>query len=215
MSKLNKLFLSYLSLVIFVACSSVQKTEKIEPSVLSGAEEYLQWEAKALVKNNKTGEANILSLDIIGKKPFPVRAEVSTSMGIHVASVLILEDEIQFLLPKSKKYYSGTMSPKSLKPILNVSLDPRLIVASLFDEATFPDWNCRAEEGKVIDCETPNHDKIEWFSKKEESGKRVDIKGENYEAQFQIKSQKIASSIKENTFILKIPDNFKSYKLVN
>lgn len=198
-----------------VGCSSTQKkSEQAEPLSVGPVEKYIQWETKALIKNTKTGEANILNLDIVGKKPFPVRAEVTTSMGIHLASVLIMENEIQFLLPRAKKFYSGPLSPKSLKPILSVGLDPRLIVASLFDES-FPDWKCQAQEGKITDCETPNNDKIEWFYKKEDSSKRVEIKGLSYESQFQFKAQKETANIKENTFVLKVPEDFKSYQLKN
>jgi hypothetical protein len=215
MTKFNLKFLIFTVFPLIIACASTpNKMEETVPLGSISPEKYLQWEAKALIKNTKTGEANILTLDIVGRKPYPVRTEVTTSLGIHLASILIQEKDIQFLLPKSKKYYSGEISPKSLKPILNVGLDPRLIIAALFDES-FPDWKCEAQEGKTINCETPTSDKIEWFYKKDEPGKRVEIKGENYESQFQFKSQKEASSIKENTFVLKIPEDYKTYQLKN
>jgi hypothetical protein len=91
-----------------------------------------------------------------------------------------------------------------------------LIVASLFDES-FPDWKCQAQEGKIIDCETPNKDKIAWFYNGASTGpsKRVEIKGESYDSQFQFKAQKEASNLKENTFVLKVPEDYKSYQLKN
>jgi hypothetical protein len=190
------------------------KTEPSESAHLQVNGKFFQWEVKALIKNITTGEANILNLDIVGQKPYPVRAEVTSSMGIHLASILILEKEIRFLLPKSKKFYSGSVSPKSLGPILNVELDPRLIVASLFNES-YPDWKCEAQEGEITNCETPNHDRIEWFYNKENLSKRVEIKGENYESQLQFKAQKEVINIKENVFVMKAPENYKSYLLKN
>lgn len=213
MKKTAKIFFIYSGFIFFIACTSIEKKAEVpEAPILTSTSKYFQWEAKALIKNTDTGEANILNLDIVGQKPFPIRIEANTSLGIHLASILILEKEVQFLLPNSKKFYSGPMSAKSLAPILNVALDPRLIVAALFDES-FPDWSCEAQEGKIVRCDTLNKDKIEWFREKEDPGKRVEIKGVNYESQFRFEDQKEISSIKESAFVLKVPKNYRKYHL--
>jgi hypothetical protein len=214
----NKIFLNSAVILIvssIFACTSGPKKSEPGPNDSRVSEEiFYQWENKAMIKNTKTGEANVINLDIIAKKPFPMRAEVTSSMGFHLASIVIQEGEIQFLLPKSKKYFSGGLSSKSLRPILNLNLDPRLSIGALFMEP-FPDWKCEAESGQLKTCKTSDGDQIVWMPKAGDSGYRVEINGENYESQFQIKPPKVDPIIKDSTFVLKIPDGFKSYTLKN
>lgn len=198
-----------------MACTSGPKKQEQEVKPIDiTAGSFYQWESKAMIKNTKTGEANVLNLDIIAKKPFPFRAEVTNSMGFHLASIVVLEKEIQFLLPKSKKFYTGDLSSKVLRPVLNVSLDPKLIIGAIFNEP-FDDWKCESENGTLKSCETQSSDKINWSPSADRNGHRVEIKGESYESQFQIKLLKESPAVKDSTFILKIPEGFKTYTLKN
>ncbi len=209
-----KLILFVTSFSLFMGCESLQKKQNtVVPTSASknGSTLYTQWELKSLVKNTVTGEASIITLDLVGAKTFPIRAEISTSVGLHMASVVIQENEIQYILPRSKRYFSGPISQKSLQPVLNVKLDPRLIQAALFD-LSYPDWKCSADNGLISSCESAVNEKISW-DRSEGKAKLVNIKGDDYEVQIQFVNESVKNDVKENTFTLKVPESYKKFKL--
>jgi hypothetical protein len=198
-----------LSVIFFVGCQSFRKQEAViappPGSAIAG-----QWEAKAMIKSLETGEASVVNLDVLAQKPQPMRVEVSTSLGIALASILIKAEEIEYIVPKQKKYYHGPISDQALFPILKIKVDPKLLWAAFFEEP-YPDWNCKAENGLIQTCETPDGVRLKW-DREESVTKRVLISSSTYDVQVQIKKFIAKSSLPGSATVLKVPEAYKKYK---
>lgn len=179
--------------------------------ILSGTAKYGQWEAKAMIKNRETGEASIVSLDVLAQKPNPIRVEVTTSLGMALASVVIKESEIEYLIPKQKKYYQGPISELSLVPVLNIKVDPRLLGAAFFETA-YPDWECQADGGLLESCSAPGGVQLKW-ERESSNDRRVSISGPAFEVQIQTKKFIEKETLSANAFALKVPGSYKKYRL--
>ena len=157
---LKTIFLFHLT-VYFWGCASKSKIET--ENVPGGVTDTVagQWEAKAMIKSLESGEANVVGLDVIGLKPNTVRMEVSSSLGIALASIVIRNQDVEYVLPKQKKYYHGAISEQSLYPALNVKINPEVLSAVFFEES-YPQWNCQADNGLIVACTTPEGVKIQW-----------------------------------------------------
>lgn len=164
-----------------------------------------------MVKNQKSNESQVFDLDIISSHPMPARLEVSTSLGIHLASVVIKEELIQISIPKQKKFYEGVSSRRALQPLLKVNIEPKLISAAIYQES-FPDWNCRADNAELVSCQTPDGDEITW-QKIDAYQRRVNIRGNGFEAQIHFKSYQKKSDLNATVFNLTPETDYKTYKL--
>ncbi len=191
------------------ACQTFKKAE--EPTVSPSSVKAGQWEAKAMIKSLETGEASVVSLDVLGQKPNPMRVEVTTSMGISLASILVKENEIEYLLPKQKKYYHGPLSESSLSPVLKIKIDPRILTAAFFEES-FNGWDCRADNGVMVACSTPEGVQVKW-NREDPASKRVSITSPTFDVQVQIKKFVEKTELPPAALVLKVPTSYKTYKL--
>ncbi len=207
---LKTIFLFHLT-VLFWGCASKSKIET--EGVPGGVTDTVagQWEAKAMIKSLESGEANVVGLDVIGLKPNTIRMEVSSSLGIALASIIIRNQDVEYVLPKQKKYYHGSISEQSLYPALNVKISPELLSAVFFEES-YPKWNCQADNGLIVSCTTPEGVKIQW-ERDGKSTKRISLSSSKFEVQVQMKNYKLKSNWAENTWAIQVPEGFKRYRL--
>ena len=206
--KKQTILILWMSSVLFSGCQFFQKTKTEDvpaPSVIG------QWEAKAMIKSHQTGDASIVSLDVMAQQPQPMRVDVTTSLGISLASIVIKDDQIEYVLPKQKKYYQGPVSEGSLQPILKIKVDPKILAAAFF-ETSYPQWNCAAEGGALMNCATPDGVQIKWI-REPQSPKTVFVTSPDFDVQIQVKSFAAKNEIPASALVLKIPENFKKYKL--
>ena len=208
---LKSMWALLVTMVFLISCQSLKKGEapkKWDIQSLSGG----QWEAKAMIKNNESGEASVVTLDIIAKKPQNMRMEVTTSLGIALASVAMKDSEIEYVLPKQKKYFHGPVSEKSIQPALKVKVDPR-ILSAVFFETPYPSWECQADHGMMSECKTPEGVMLKWERDDSGTSKRISILGRNFEVQVQIKKFVDKQDFNEDLWSIKAPPEFKQYKL--
>jgi hypothetical protein len=191
----------------FFGCQSVPKKNK-SPVIEISSKIMGQWEARALISNLDSKESQIVQLDIINQGSTNIRVEVSTSMGFHLASFVIKEKHLQYILPKLKSYYDGPMSEEAFRPVLKINLDPRLVLAAIAN-TTFSDWSCQEENGRLVQCSTKNKQKIEWEYLDQSPLKKVKISDSKFEVQVAFKSYKNKESINDKTFNLKFPSDYK------
>jgi hypothetical protein len=189
-----------------LGCQSAPKkivgTELKDSTKTSG-----QWEAQALIANLTSKESQIVKLDIINQGITNVRVEVSTSMGFHLASFVIKEKQLQYILPKIKSYYSGPMSVEAFRPVLKINLDPRLVMAAIAN-ISYPDWSCLEVKGKLAQCTTKSNQKINWEYLDQSPLKKVKISDSKFEVQVAFKSYENKESINEKIFNLKFPSDY-------
>lgn len=170
-----------------------------------------QWDAKAMIKNLETGEASVVSLDVLGIKPQNLRMEVTSTLGIALASIVIKGQNVEYILPKQKRYYHGSSSDLALYPALKIKVNPS-ILSTLFFEEPYPQWDCQADNGLLVACETPEGLKIKW-ERENDLAKRILVNGPLYEVQVQIKNHKIRNEVPEKAWVINIPTEFKKYRL--
>lgn len=191
-------------------CVSASKNGKINSGERSGSVAS-QWEAKAMIKSLETGEANVVSLDVLGLKPNIIRMEVTSSLGIALASILIKEKEVEYILPKQKKYYHGIKSDSALFPALNIRVNPEMLSAVFFEES-YPKWKCQADNGMIVACTTPEGVEVRW-EREGNITRRISLSGPKFEVQVQMKNYELKSNWTDKTWALQVPEDFKKYKL--
>ncbi len=199
-------------IMMSVLITSCQSLKKEAPVILTpGTPQIGQWEAKAMIKSLETGEASVVSLDVIGQKPNPMRMEVTTSLGIALASIVMKSDEVEYLVPKQKKYYHGPVSESALMPVLKIKVDPKVISAAFFEDS-YPNWDCKADNGILSVCQTPEGVQLKW-DREDPGSKRISISSSKFDVQVQIKKYTSKTEFPVSALELKVPDSYKQYKL--
>lgn len=180
-----------------------------------------QWEAELFLKNKSKSQSYKLDLDLLAIKPNKLRIEVTTSLGIHLSSIVINEDQTQILLPREKKYFYGGVSRNIFKPLLKFSLDPQIIFNLLFENDFFDqknnvsskNWICeRDQENKLKKCvDKQNGIQVEWEKNKADE-KIVYIYSSAYELKINLNFIKSNFKVKSNTFKIPRPSRYQIYK---
>src|SRR5437868_12979263 len=102
---MKRLLFLFISLFL-VSCATQPK--KTQPP--GGALEKAKWETKAVVRDLKENKSHSVDIDILGDYPKDFRMEVSALMGVHVASMVLHDQEIRYALYNQKKFYQGKAS---------------------------------------------------------------------------------------------------------
>jgi hypothetical protein len=164
-----------------------------------------------MIKSLETGEASIVTLDVVAQKPNPMRVEVTSTLGMALASILIRENDIEYIVPKQKRYFSGPISETALQPVLKIKVDPKLLSAALFEQ-NYPNWECQATDGILQSCSTPEGAKVAW-EREAQGTKRVTILAPQFEVQIQVKKYSTRATMPDSALVLKVPESYKRYKL--
>jgi hypothetical protein len=196
------LILSMLSIVIF-GCASRQ-TVPFDQSKKEG-----QWEAKAQVRDLQKGVTRTVSLDILSVRNQALRMEVSGNMGVHVASFLLQGGDVSYAIHPQKTFFSGPVSEKSLRRLLNADIDPRWLYAIFFDEP-LRGWECAGQP--VEKCRRSDGTEVTWSERQGEK-KRVTIQNSQYELQILVKDFATKVLSPERAFTLNSPETYRRYKL--
>lgn len=198
-----------LSLVVIFLSACASKPIEYDGKKLQG-----RWEAKAQVKDIKRDQTHNVSLDVIGIKPDKVRMEVSATLGVSLASLVLKEEEIAYAIHPQKRFFSGAVSDQALKPLFNIELNPKYLLNVFFD-MPIPEknWSCtRGVDQLVEKCERLSDGlSIEWKERQGEL-KRVYIKSSDFEVQVLVKDFTTKVEITEKTFTLEAPKGYKNYK---
>lgn len=180
-----------------------------KPVVYNPAKAEGQWEAKAQVRDLVNGKTNTVSLDVMARRDEALRMEVSGTMGIHVASFLLSGSQVRYVIHTQKRFFSGTVSEKALRPLLKVNIDPRWLYGIFFDE-DLPAWKCQGRPVQV--CEKSDGTKITWTDRSEER-KRITISNPQFEVQILVKDFQTKVQDPDKAFRLEVPEGYRRYKL--
>lgn len=202
------IFLALLSLEILNGCAS-------KPVAYNPEKDQGQWDAKAQIKDLTQQKSNSFSLQVMAEKNRVLRMEITGTMGISVASLLLKGDEISYAIHRQKKFISGIASEKALAPLLNVNLDPRWLYAIFFDEA-IPEKNWSCQKGadlKIEKCiRAQDGFTIQWSERNGEN-KRVTLSNAKFELQVLVKNFMTKVQSPERAYSLSPPEGYKRYKL--
>ena len=171
-----------------------------------------QWGSKVLVKDKKKSKSFIVNVDIQARKNKQLRMDVTAALGTPVASLVLNDKEVKYILFRQKRFYSGTTNNRVLSPILSVPLNPQLFFNLLFDEPMADkNWSCAKDnKGFLVACENSQQDlKVTW---KDRKGRRKAIHIEHSKADIQMNIKSFSPQAEE-VFHLKAPKSFKKYKV--
>jgi hypothetical protein len=208
------LALLYLSL-FFLGCATTPKATDEASRGSKKAAQFIQWEAKAQIKDLKRNSSNNVSIDIIASGKKAVRFEVSTSLGLSVASMLLKGQDISYVVKPWKKYYFGSANEDSLVPILKMNVDPRWFYNFLYEEPLQADgWNCVFDQGGLLEtCINSDLNYTITWSDREGKKKRVKVSSEKFEINLLVKDFKTLVEAPEGAFVLQGPDDYRKIKL--
>lgn len=200
-------FILVSTLLILAGCQSApQKMDTVKEG---------EWMARALVQDKKHAHSFIINLDFNAIRDRALRLDVTSTLGQPVASLVSTPAKVSYVLFRSKSFYSGKPSPRALKPILAIPLDPRWIDNILFEKPfDAKSWTCtKDDQGFLKECDdSVTQVQVKWNSR---SGERrtVDINHSAAEVQINLHTFRPKVQDRENLFKLKAPKGFKRFIL--
>jgi hypothetical protein len=211
---ISKLIAILFCVVFFGGCSSTTKKSNLSDIKIENSAQG-RWSAKAMINDLKKQNKNYLDLDIIARKPNDLRVELSGTFGVSVATIVTRKNEISYALPRQKKFYYGLPSEHSLRPIFGFNLSPKIFVSIVFDEPLSDlRWQCtRNHMNKIEKCLNKELQINVVWQNLETGQKKILINNPDFEIQVVFKDFDPKVNIDEQTFVLKPPNDFSTYKL--
>lgn len=165
-----------------------------------------------LVRDLKAVKSQIVNLDIMAVQPSRLRMDVTTTIGTHVATFVMNDKEVKYILPSEKRFVTGPATPETFKAVSGVELEPRLFMNVLFDQA--PDdvlWTCQKDKKGYLETCLRNKDglKITWKDR-EVSRKKVEIESKLFQVQLAL--QGFSTKVEEDPakYDLSAPAGYKT-----
>lgn len=174
-----------------------------------------QWEAKVRIKDHKKDKSYVVRMNAYAVKDQSLRIEISGPFGSPLATLVMNEDKVQYLLPEQRKYFEGASSPKVLRPILSVPVDPRLFYSVLFDVAPEDQgWSCKnTRDGFLEKCKNAKQGlDVKWENRRGRK-KNVSIKHKLATLQLDVTDFKPSLNPELDLFSLRAPKKFKKYRI--
>jgi hypothetical protein len=166
-----------------------------------------EWEARVLVRDKKQAKTFIVNADFFAEKPGHMRMDITTPLGMHVASIALNDSKMTYIVPQKKAFYEGQPTSQAFAKTLNFALDPKLIMNVLFDQPVDgKGWTCQMDGSVVSEC-SQNTFKISWADRKSK-GKTVVINHAQYQIELKFHNFKVPDSLKPEMFTIKKPEGF-------
>ncbi len=204
---------------IFVtACTTAQKEDSISTSPLHNPSQGLS--ANLFVERN--GKSYKLKSEIFILNSSTVRLDVTTTLDLPLASVLLTDQKIEYVLYRDKKYYSGKPNSKALDPVFPLSIDAATLI-SLLREENMKGAQCKSESGVIAQCAGAVGEAqyvIQWDKRVTTgpmAGRATKVTLELPKRQVVLKFyftnwQKSVSNA-ERLMVLQVPEGFKSFSV--
>lgn len=107
---------------------------------------------KAAIKNKIKNRSNIVYINVDSIKNQKLRLDVINTFVGHLASVLIDQNKLTYVLPKQKDYYSGPATARSLQRVLKIDVSPQVLYnVFFFEKVIAKSWACE-DQVKSFSC---------------------------------------------------------------
>lgn len=137
-----------LSLFLLSACQTAP-VKKVNVNALKSAlfKGYVSVKDKKKSKNYVVNfKTKLLQYDLF-------RMDVTAPFLGHLASVSLIGNQAQFLIPAKKMYYSGLAPSGQLKKILPINLNSRVLYNVFWGTSIRqPNWSCHPQQGLPVVC---------------------------------------------------------------
>lgn len=173
------------------------------------------WKTEIQFKDKMKDKSQSFSSVVFAEKNWPLRMEITGTLGVSVASLLIEENQIHGLLHLKKQSLIGENSQSGIKPVIGFEIPPEILLSAFFDEPiSDKNWTCRQDaNGKVEEClRLKDKFRIAWADRDEER-KRVILETDRFEAQILVKDFQPKVQNRDRVFKLNIPSSYKQYKV--
>lgn len=166
-----------------------------------------EWQARVLVRDKRQSKTFIVNSDFVAVRSGKMRMDITTPLGIHVASVALDGSKMTYVVPQKKAFYEGQATAQAFSKTLNFALDPKLILNVLFDQPVQQKgWTCKSENELVSEC-SHSYYKIKWTARKG-VGKTVTISHSQYQVDLKFNDFDVPKNIKEEIFTIQKPEGF-------
>jgi hypothetical protein len=176
-----------------------------------------EWSAKMLIKDLKENQSHILNAEIKAIQPGHLRMDVMTTLGIHVFSLALNNENMTYLVVREKKYYTGPLSSRAMASILKINLDPRILFSLLFNQIPKDTtYACVSDDqGLPKVCEDKKtRIKISWLEKDSEK-QIINIHHDRASIQLSLKLLKTKVASEEGLFEMTPPAGFVPLRTQN
>ncbi|MBC7419153.1 MAG: DUF4292 domain-containing protein [Bdellovibrio sp.] len=172
----------------------------------AGVSVLLQTKAQIKSKDQK----NNVNIEIALAPGKAIRMEVTGTLGYRVATVVMTPQNIQYALHTSQSYYQGPFSAKSLYPIFNQYIDPRILWKAIHDQnPQSTNLSCQVDSSeRPIACKGPQELTVKW-TYQEPPQKKIELKNNQFEMIWLFKERTLLTTSQSETFVLKKPSGYK------
>ncbi len=181
---------------------------KSQPERVLPEEVGRQYDTKAQIKSN--AETNTVKIQIALLPNKAMRMEVTATLGISIATVLVTPANIRIALHNSKEFITGPLNEKTLYPVFRQNVSPRVLWKIVHDQN--PAWanlKCELNDlGKPVSC-TGVDGTIVSYTYETAIQRRILIKNNKFEMDWIFKDQMQLPAYQNETFVLKKPDTYK------
>ncbi len=207
-NKLKKL------LFIFVVLSLSSGCALFQPKKFSQYKEG-EWKGKVLIHDIKRAKRGIVNLSVKAIDGEKLRMDVTSPVGTHVASVLLIGEELQYLNVSGKTLTTAKASRESLRELLKIPIEPVALYNIFFDRPMEnKNWSCvNGTNGFLKTCKDHRTGlQIEWVSR--EGAKRtIDLQHPAASIQMNLYSFESKVAEQAKAFTLKVPSSFQIKKM--
>lgn len=155
-----------------------------------------------------------MNIEIQAEAFIALRIDATSSFGQHLASLVIDNRQITYVLPRERKYYRGKASKKTLARVLGIKVSPELIFNMLFDIAPEgKNWVCtRDKKGYLVDCRNLKTKTVITWKNRDADRKLVTL--DHPKGRLQLNLSDFEESLEKSgkPFSLKIPKSFQRIK---
>jgi hypothetical protein len=137
--------------------------------------------------------------------------DIAIPIGASVAAVAMDNGQINYLVMQKKIYYSGPANSRSFVPVLNLNIDPRLILNILYDEPVkMAGWKCRNDNDNFVSECSRHQDplKITWAHRKAKE-KNVSIVHHDFDVEMEFHKFNETGNVKNEIFTIAQPNGFR------
>jgi hypothetical protein len=173
------------------------------------------WSGHARVDDKNKNSSHTVTVDFVAQKNKNVRMDITTGIGIYIATLVARGTNVEYLLARKKEFYSGPATESALKPILGMSLNPNILQTLLYDtEPAASDWHCDHDAAQVLSRCVSTDKQIEMtWQNRSESGKTIAITSPKVAVLMHLGAARANTAVTDQTFHLAVPSGYKQFDL--
>lgn len=152
-------------------------------------------------------------MDALAAEPGKLRLEITTQLGIPVASIVMSGDRLQALLPQQKKYIDAPATAAAMGKLAKLPVEPQVLMDLLFDNGLNErkGWSCDSNQEQR--CSHSASSAAVVWRKRDSDPRQFSLETPRAEGNFSINKVQTKVQFTERTFNLQRPTNYTVERL--